>query len=217
MATVLYARVSTKDQTIEHQRTQAEAAGFKIDREFADHGVSGVSTRLAERPEGKRLFDALRSGDTLVVRWVDRLGRNYNDVSDAIREFMRRGVIIRTIINNMTFDGATTDPIQMAVRDALIGFMAATAQAQAEAIKVAQRGGIDRVKASEEDRKYLGRKPSFTRAQFEAVCSMLDMSSGVSEIAAATGLTRQTIYRIRDDRAGAEAALTNWADRRRAA
>jgi DNA invertase Pin-like site-specific DNA recombinase len=32
---------------------------------------------LADRPQGKRLFDILRAGDTLVVRWVDRLGRNY--------------------------------------------------------------------------------------------------------------------------------------------
>jgi putative DNA-invertase from lambdoid prophage Rac len=40
----------------------------------------------------------------------------------------------------MTFDRATTDPIQQAVRDALIAFMAATAQA--EASKVAQRPGI---------------------------------------------------------------------------
>jgi len=47
--------------------------------------------------------------NTLVVRWVDRLGRNYQDVTDTIREFMRRGVIIRTVINNMTFDGATTE------------------------------------------------------------------------------------------------------------
>ena len=93
MATILYARVSTKDQTIEHQRTHAEAAGFKIDRVLSDHGLSGISTRLAERPEGKRLFDILRSGDTLVVRWVDRLGRNYSDVCDTIREFMRRGVV----------------------------------------------------------------------------------------------------------------------------
>ena len=31
----------------------------------------------------------------------------------------------------MVFDGATTDPIQQAVRDALIAFMAATAEAQA--------------------------------------------------------------------------------------
>ena len=147
MATVLYARVSTTDQTLEHQRTQAEAAGFKLDRVVADHGVSGVSTRLADRPEGRRLFDILRAGDTLVVRWVDRLGRNYGDVTDVIQEFMRRGVVIRTVINNMTFDGATKDPMQKAVRDALIAFMAATAEAQAEATKQAQSAGIEHAKA----------------------------------------------------------------------
>jgi DNA invertase Pin-like site-specific DNA recombinase len=135
--TILYARVSTTDQTLDHQRTQAEAAGFQIDEVVADHCVSGVSTTLAERREGRRLFDILRKGDTLVVRWVDRLGRNYQDVCDTIRGFMRRGVVIRTVINNMTFDGATKDPMQKAVRDALIGFMAATAEAQAEATKVA--------------------------------------------------------------------------------
>jgi DNA invertase Pin-like site-specific DNA recombinase len=211
MATVFYARVSTKDQTIEHQRTQAEAAGFKIDRVLADHGVSGVSTSLTDRPEGKRLFDILRSGDTLVVRWVDRLGRNYSDVCDAIREFMRRGVVIRTVINGLTFDGATKDPMQQAVRDALIAFMAATAQANAEAIKEAQRSGIALAKAAEAETKYRGRKPSFTREQFSTVCNMLDLSVGVGEIAATIGLSRQTIYRIRDDRASAEAALANWA------
>jgi putative DNA-invertase from lambdoid prophage Rac len=42
---------------------------------------------------------------------------------------MRRGVVIRTIINNMTLDGATKHLMQQAVRDALIAFMAATAQA----------------------------------------------------------------------------------------
>src|SRR6516162_6331937 len=143
MKMILYARVSTADQTLDHQRTQAEGAGFKIDTVVADRGVSGVSTKLAERPQGKRLFDMLRSGDTLVVRWVDRLGRNYQDVCDTIREFMRRGVVIRTVINNMTFDGATKNPMQQAVRDALIAFMAATAQAQAEATKEAQRAGIE--------------------------------------------------------------------------
>jgi putative DNA-invertase from lambdoid prophage Rac len=107
----------------------------------SDEGVSGIATK--QREQGKRLFDMLRSGDTLVVRWVDRLGRNYIDVVDTIRDFMRRGVIIRTVINGMTFDGSTTDPMQCAVRDALIAFMAATAQAQAEATKSAQRAGID--------------------------------------------------------------------------
>lgn len=210
MAVVFYARVSTKEQTIDHQRTQAEAAGFKIDRVLSDHGVSGVSTKLVDRPEGKRLFDILRSGDMLVVRWVDRLGRNYSDVCDAIREFMRRGVIIRTVINNMTFDGATSDPMQMAVRDALIGFMAATAQANAEAMKEAQRSGIDHARMDESKKKYRGRKPSFTPQQLTATCDMLEMSIGVSEIAAETGLSRQAIYRIKDDRSAAKAALAAW-------
>jgi putative DNA-invertase from lambdoid prophage Rac len=84
---VLYARVST--QTHCAPITQAEAAGFKIDKVLSDEGISGLSTRLAERPEGRRLFDMLRTGDTLVVRWVDRLARNHTDVVDTIREFMR--------------------------------------------------------------------------------------------------------------------------------
>jgi putative DNA-invertase from lambdoid prophage Rac len=42
----------------------------------------------------------------------------------------------------MVFDGSSTDPIQKAVRDAMIAFMAATAQAQAEATKAAQKVGI---------------------------------------------------------------------------
>ena len=66
--TILYARVSTAEQNADHQRTQAEAAGFKIDEVVTDHAQSGVTTTLAERPEGKRLFDKLRHGDVLLVR-----------------------------------------------------------------------------------------------------------------------------------------------------
>jgi predicted site-specific integrase-resolvase len=83
--TILYARVSTADQNLAHQREQAEASGFHLDEVVADFGVSAVSTTLRDRPEGRRLFDMLRAGDVLVVRWVDRLGRKYRDV-----KFMRR-------------------------------------------------------------------------------------------------------------------------------
>ncbi|MGH1574143.1 recombinase family protein [Methylobacterium sp. P31] len=207
--TILYARVSTAEQTLAHQRKQAEAGGFVIDEVVADDGVSGFTTTLRDRPQGRRLFDMLRRGDVLVVRWVDRLGRNYADVCDTIRELMRKGVIVRTVINGLTFDGASTDPMQQAVRDALIAFMAATAQAQAEATKEAQRAGIDHAKARED--AYRGRKPSFTRVQFDAVRDALGQGTGVSEIAAATGLSRQTVYRIRDNAAEAEAALARWA------
>src|SRR5215470_18077016 len=80
VATILYARVSTAEQTIEHQLAHARSAGLTIDEVVADNGVSGLHSRLVERTEGRRLFDKLRAGDVLVVRWVDRLGRNYEDV-----------------------------------------------------------------------------------------------------------------------------------------
>lgn len=210
--TIFYARVSTAEQNSSHQVAQAEAAGFTFDKVVIDHGVSGVAVPLAERPEGKRLFDMLHRGDTLVVRWVDRLGRNYQDVTDTIRHFMREGVIIKTIINGLTFDGATTDPMQAAVRDALIGFMAATAQSQAEATKEAQKAGIAAVKAREEQKaeKYRGRKPSFDREQLSIVQDMLAAGAGTSAIASASGLTRQTVLRIKDNPAAAEEAIARW-------
>jgi putative DNA-invertase from lambdoid prophage Rac len=206
--TILYSRVSTAEQTISHQKTQAEAAGFKIDQVVSDDGVSGVSTKLSDRPEGKRLFDLLRSGDTLVVRWVDRLGRNYQDVTDTIRLLMRKGVIIRTVINNMTFDGATTDPMQEAVRDALIAFMAATAQANAEATKEAQKAGIEAAKGDE--RKYLGRKPSYSQETLSLVTDLLSQGSGTSEVARSASLSRQAVLRIKADPAAAQEALSRW-------
>lgn len=73
---------------------------------------------------------------------MDRLGRHYEDVSDNIRAFMRQGVVIKTIINGMTFDSSTKDPMTQAVRDALIGFIASLSQGQAEANKEAHRAGI---------------------------------------------------------------------------
>lgn len=206
--TILYARVSTAEQNIDHQTAQAQAAGFVIDEVVADDGVSGVSTTLAQRPEGRRLMDMLREGDTLVVRWVDRLGRNYEDVTDTIRAFMRRGVIIRTVINGMTFDGSSTDPVRAAVRDALVAFMAATAQAQAEATKEAQKAGIAAAKAK--GGRYPGKKPSYDRKGFDTVQQMLSQSANLSEIARTTGLTRQTVRRVRNDPQAAEAALSRW-------
>lgn len=211
-ATFLYCRVSTADQTIDHQVTQARAAGFEIedDNVVADHGVSGVSTKLSERQEGKRLFDLLRRGDVLVVRWVDRLGRNYDDVVETIRVLMKKGVVIKTVINGFVFDGSTKDPVQKAVRDSLIAFMAATAQAQAEATKDAQKAGIEHARAMNAA-AYRGRKPSFNRQQFQNVQELLAVGTvNVSEIARTVGLDRMAVVRIKADPGAAEGMLVNW-------
>lgn len=213
MATIFYARVSTSEQTVAHQQTQATAAGFVFDHTVTDDGVSGVTTKLAERAGGRRLFDMLRAGDTLVVRWLDRLGRNYEDVSDNIRAFMRRGVVIKTVINGMTFDGATKDPMQQAVRDALIGFMAALSQAQAEATKDAQRAGIAHAKVIPNPQKpktYLGRQPSYTESNVSDVIALGGEGKKVSEIAKLLALSRQTVYRIQKSPSDAFASLKAW-------
>lgn len=210
MATILYARVSTTEQTIAHQQAQAESMGYRLDEVVCDDGVSGVTTKLRERIGGRRLFDLLRAGDTLVVRWVDRIGRDYEDVSDNVREFMRRGVVVKTLIGGMVFDGAATDPMQKAIRDTLIAFMAANAQAQAQATKEAQKAGIAYAKANG-DRKYLGRKPSYTESQVSEVIKLLTDGLGASDIAKSVGLSRQAVYRIKDAPDEAFSAVAAWA------
>ena len=152
----------------------------------------------------------LRAGDTLVVRWVDRLGRNYADVTDTIREFIRRGVIVRTVINGLTFDGATKDPMQQAVRDSLIAFMAATAQSQAEVIKEAQKAGIAHAQTHDDGMKYRGRKPTFNLEQFRLVQDLLRQGIPISSIAQTTGLKRQSIYRIRSKPEEQLASVQAW-------
>jgi len=209
MRTVLYARVSTTDQTIAHQEAQARAAGFAIDEVVADDGVSGVRVPLKDRPEGRRLHDILRAGDVLVVRWLDRLGRNYADVTNVVREFMAKGVVIKTVINGITFDGATRDPMQKAVRDALIAFMAAMAEAQAEATKVAQRAGIEHAKANE-PQSYRGRKPSFDRDQLNIISDLLAQGVSPMAISKQASVSRQVVYRVKDDPAKVEAMLAEW-------
>jgi len=210
MQTVFYARVSTTEQTIEHQQRQAEDAGHRFDRVFTDDGESGINKKLADRPAGKEMLGYLRAGDILVVRWIDRLGRNYEDVTSNIRELLERGVIIKTIINRMTFDGSTTNPMQKAVRDALVAFMSAMAQAQGEATKIAQRAGIEHAKVFAGEVKYKGRKPAYNRQQLQAVLDGLGQNIGAMALAKQLELSRSTIYRIKDDPAAAEKALAIW-------
>jgi DNA invertase Pin-like site-specific DNA recombinase len=144
------------------------------------------------------------------VRWLDRLGRNYQDVTDVIREFMRRGIRIETVINRMVFDGATTDPLQQAIRDSLIAFMAATAQSQAEVTKEAQKAGIAHARSNDDGTKYRGRKPTFTCEQFARARELLNQGIGISAVAKTVGLKRQSVYRIRAEPEKQMAALQAW-------
>jgi len=207
--TVLYVRTSTSEQTIEHQLSQAKQAGFTFDNVLEDEGVSGVSTPLAERTNGKRLFDLLRDDDILVVRWVDRLGRNYDDIQKNIRLFLDRGVTIRTVINGMTFDAKPPDAMAKAIRDAMLSFMSAMAEAQALAMKEAQSAGIAHAKAIKPD-SYKGRKPSYTTAQVSLIMQKFKEGDGVNKIARDVGLSKFSVSRITRDPDKALESLSRW-------
>jgi len=117
---------------------------------------------------------------------------------------------LRTVINGLTFDGATKDPMQQAVRDSLVAFMAATAQSQAEVIKEAQKAGIAHAIAHDDGTKYRGRKPTFTVEQFRLVQELLGQGIPISAIAQQTGLKRQSIYRIQSRPEQQLDALQAW-------
>ena len=207
--TVLYVRTSTSEQTIEHQLSQAKQAGFTFDDVIEDEGVSGVSTPLAERPNGKRLFDLFRDSDTLVVLWVDRLGRNYDDIQKNIRLFLDRGVTMRTVINGMTFDAKPPDAMAKAIRDVMLSFMSAIAEAQPLAMKEAQSAGIAHTKANKPD-SYKGRKPSYTAAQVSLIMQRFNEDDGVNKIARDVGLSKFSVSRITRDPDKALESVSRW-------
>jgi len=90
MSRIAYYRTSTSDQSIESQRT---ALGGPFDAEYKDEGISG-GTLAASRPDFSRLLAYIRTGDTLFVYAVDRLGRDAIDVQTTVRDLLARGVSV---------------------------------------------------------------------------------------------------------------------------
>lgn len=90
MSRVAYFRVSTRDQSIEAQRS---ALGGQFAKEFIDEGVSGA-TLAAKRPGFAQLLSYVREGDELCVYAIDRLGRDALDVQATVRGLLERGVTV---------------------------------------------------------------------------------------------------------------------------
>ena len=69
-----YIRVSTRDQNEERQRIAMAQEGLKEKDIFMDKQSNFA------RPGYRRLVKKLKPADTLVIKSIDRLGRNYDDV-----------------------------------------------------------------------------------------------------------------------------------------
>src|SRR5215207_8945408 len=95
-----YCRVSTSEQasngdSLATQKQQitgyAMMQGWEIGAFFIEAGISG-SVPLADRPEGKRLIEAIGPGDIIVTPKLDRMFRNASDALVTLEELKRQGV-----------------------------------------------------------------------------------------------------------------------------
>ena len=76
-----YARVSSADQNLDRQLDALERFPVQTNLVYADK-ASGKDFR---RPQYRRLLRRLREGDVLVIKSIDRLGRDYREVLDEWR------------------------------------------------------------------------------------------------------------------------------------
>src|SRR3954471_3771384 len=88
---ISYARVSTDDQNLNLQRDALDKAGCK---QIYTDTVSGTKVR---RPGLEQALSHLRSGDTLVVWRLDRLGRSLRHLIDTVTELQEKGIDFKSL------------------------------------------------------------------------------------------------------------------------
>ncbi|PSR56710.1 resolvase [Adhaeribacter arboris] len=176
-----YARVSTQDQKLELQLDALTNQGCELVFQEKKSGKN------KERPELEKLLSQLRSGDTVVVWKLDRLGRSLRDLIDLVAEFQKRGIDFVSLqdgINTATSTGRFT-----------FNIFASLAEFEREIIKERTKAGL--VAARARGRKG-GRSAGLTHEAMEkAKSATVLVASGkrVEEIARILGISRATCYR----------------------
>lgn len=175
-----YARVSTIDQDPQLQLDALEKEDcLKV---YVDH-ASGTK---ADRPQWLRCLENLRSGDTLIVWKIDRLGRNLKDLIDIIAALNQRHVGVRSLTNG-AIDTTT------AHGKLVFGIFALMAEYEAALNHERTQAGLQAARAR--GRKG-GRKPKLTAAQIKTAQQMYDAGGfTMAQIAAGCNVTPMTIYR----------------------
>lgn len=112
MKVLAYCRVSTTGQTTENQRQSIEDHGYKVDAWFQEEGVSG-STPAKQRPEFIKMMETAVKGDLCIVQFIDRLGRDAEDVLNTINTFKKLGV--RLVVTTLEGVDVTSSTGKMVV------------------------------------------------------------------------------------------------------
>lgn len=180
-----YARVSTKEQTIENQRREIEAAGYTIEFWHSDQGVSGKVPAL-QRPGFSDMLRQIRTGETLVVTKLDRLGRDAQDVGATIKLLAERRIEV-IVLQLGKLD------LTSAAGKLMLTMLAAVAEMERDLLVERTQSGLARAKA---EGKTLGRPTSTNSAQRVAIRSRHQAGESISALARAYDISRASVMRI---------------------
>jgi DNA invertase Pin-like site-specific DNA recombinase len=134
-----YGRVSSKDQNLARQ-LEAAKAYKNVDHVYCDK----QSGKDFDRPEYQNLKTVVVPGDEVIVKELDRLGRNKDGVKEEIKWFKDHGVILRILdVPTTLIDFQGQDWIADMVNNVLIEVLGAVAQQEREKTKTRQREGIE--------------------------------------------------------------------------
>ena len=135
-----YVRVSTKDQNEDRQRIALAEFPVPEKNIFMDK----LSGKDFNRPQYRRLMRKLRSGDCLVVKAIDRLGRNYEEILEQWRIITKEKGVDIVVLDMPLLDTRHTgrDLTGTFVADLVLQILSYVAQTERENIKQRQKEGI---------------------------------------------------------------------------
>lgn len=135
-----YARVSTTDQHLDRQIEALTSYGV-AERDIVTDKFSGKDFN---RQGYLALKDQmLRRGDVLVVKELDRLGRNYEKIKEEWQELQKMGVDIVIIDMPILNTAEKSDLEKSLIANIVFELLAYTAEKERQKIKLRQREGID--------------------------------------------------------------------------
>ena len=160
-----YVRVSTKEQNIDRQLQALEPYQILKKNIFCDY----QSGKNFERPEYKKLIRKLRAGDLLIIKSIDRLGRNYNDILvqwQYITKEIKADILVldMELLDTRQKAGNLTGTL---IADLVLQIFAYVAQTEREFICQRQAEGIA---AAKRKGKRFGRPEKEMPEQFVTIC-----------------------------------------------
>ena len=139
-----YVRVSSRDQNEARQMAAMQKAGVWDKNIYLDK-CSGADF---ERQGYRRLLRKIRAGDTLVVKSIDRLGRNYEEILEQWRILTREKHVSILVLDMPLLDTRKSkDLTGMLIADIVLQLLSYVAQTEREFIRQRQAEGIAAAKA----------------------------------------------------------------------